>query len=295
MESNQCLCCGNDNLIEIINFGKQAAANLLMKAPFCDVEKQVLALNGCGKCGHMQQMKFYNPSSLFEEYLYQSNTSNTLKLYFNDLANLLKIYIPENGQVLEIASNDGSFLQALKNTRPDATLKGIDPAENIVEYAVAQGIETINDFYPSSLINDTFDLIVAQNVIAHTPNPRAMMNGIKNNLKQSGVCLIQVSQADMLDNGEFDTLYHEHYSFYSDDSMTSLAQNSGMKIVQILKNNIHGGSKCYLLMHQDSAPITKLVSNAVFENILFPLKTNILSLFNIYILLKRKNVQFTFT
>lgn len=237
---NSCLACGSENIRVIVDFGLQAAANILSSVPNEIVRREKLALCYCENCGHAQQHSFYPVDELFSHYLYQSGTSKTLGSYFKWLAHGVRDGGTIPGRALEIASNDGSFLSELKAIGVDA--EGVDPAANLAKIANERGLKTTVGFWPDSVVPGQFSSIIAQNVIAHTPNPLAFMTGIYKALHHSGVAYIQASQVDMFLNYEFDTLYHEHFSFYCPNSMMALAKRSGFSFGSFIKTDIHGGS-----------------------------------------------------
>jgi len=198
----------------------------------------------------MQQKHCYNQNDLFTEYLYQSNTSKTLTKFFAWLSKeILNPLIKNKSRILEIASNDGSFIKSFKKINTNSVFVGIDPAINITNIALNDGISTIADFFPSKKLMGKFDLIIAQNVLAHTPDPLNMVTAMAEHLDVNGIIYIQVSQANMINNVEFDTLYHEHYSFFSDSSIAVLSESCKLELRHVIVSRIHGGSKGYFLVH----------------------------------------------
>ena len=153
-------------------------------------------------------------------------------------------------------SNDGLFLSCLSDVGMTNAC-GVDPAENIAEIANGKGLQTIVGFWPevaeefSSL---SFDVVIGQNVFAHTPNPLASLLEVKRVLSANGLAIFQTSQADMIANGEFDTIYHEHYSFFCESSMAALAERAGLKLVYTHYVDIHGISSLYVLSHDYDDP-----------------------------------------
>ena len=236
----QCLACGQESLKTILNFGDQTAANLLLDNIDFNAKKEKLALDYCSSCGHAQQNSFYPAEDLFSHYLYQSGTSNTLRDYFEWFSDCIYNSSVDNLNTLEIASNDGSLIRTLLDKNIHA--EGIEPAKNLVEIARAKGIKTTEGFWPTSKLNKKFDIVIAQNVLAHNTNPFEFTRAIYENLNDDGTVFLQSSQIDMFENYEFDTVYHEHFSFFSPNSMRVLAEREGFKYNLFLKTNIHGGS-----------------------------------------------------
>ncbi len=235
-----CLACGQESLKTILNFGDQTAANLLLDNIDLNAKTEKLALDYCSSCGHAQQSSFYPPEDLFSHYLYQSGTSNTLRDYFEWFSDCIYNSSVDNLNTLEIASNDGSLIRTLLDKNIHA--EGIEPAKNLVEIARANGIKTTEGFWPTSKFNKKFDIVIAQNVLAHNANPFEFTRAIYESLSDEGTAFLQSSQVEMFENYEFDTVYHEHFSFFSPNSMRVLAERAGFKYNLFIKTNIHGGS-----------------------------------------------------
>ena len=152
-------------------------------------------------------------------------------------------------RVLEIASNDGSHLSCLAARGFDAM--GIDPARNLNDIAAAAGHKVLTGFFPDVRPDGRFDVVVAMNVAAHTPTPLRFLAGVADVLAPGGVAIVQTSQALMLGNGEFDTVYHEHYSFFTVASMRALAARAGLRLEQVQLVAIHGTSLLLFLRRAD--------------------------------------------
>lgn len=244
-----CLACGSGSLELILDLGQQWPANNLSGA-IRPSARYPLNLFACLDCGHGQLGFQVPPEELFEDYLYSSGTSQTLRRYMDSLANLvcsLPHSLNSQPQVLEIASNDGLFLAALQAHGAEAI--GVDPAQRMVERATERGLQTIADFWPQAkgaLGGRAFDVIVGQNVLAHTPSPKEMLAACRDALRDEGLVVFQTSQTDMLEHGEFDTVYHEHYSFFSEQSARRLGHRCGFTEYSSRYVNIHGNSALHV-------------------------------------------------
>jgi hypothetical protein len=151
------------------------------------------------------------------------------------------------GSILDIASNDGSLLLEFRKRGWDVL--GVDPAENID----TQGIPTLCEFFDEYTDISKFDVITAFNVIAHGPNPLSLMKGIYKALKPNGVAYVMVSQSKMFDNGQFDCIYHEHYSYFNPTSFQTLANRARFTDISYTVEPIHGGSLLFRLTKGSSA------------------------------------------
>lgn len=214
--------------------------------------RESLRLRGCTRCGHAQQAVFVDPKLLFADYHYASGTSRSLKQYFDRYAAELAARLGTGTRILEVACNDGSFLDSLA-AQGFGSLKGVDPAANIVAAARAKGLDVDVDFFNTAYASRQdrrYDLIVGQNVLAHTPDPLDLLRAAAALLADDGEVHIQTSQADMLFNGEFDTVYHEHFSFFGAHSMKTLAERAGLVLVRISYPEVHGTSLHCVLKKQ---------------------------------------------
>lgn len=233
----QCLACGGKNLHLVLDLGNQPLAN-----NYGETKKYPLATNGCYDCGHMQLTHSVSPKKLYSHYLYESGTSQTLKDWFDKFAKKNAV-----GRVLDIASNDGTFLRSCQKYA--TSVQGIDPAKNLIP----KDIPTVCDFFGKNTKLGSYDTITAFNVIAHTPDPLSIMQGIKNNLNLGGVAHVMTSQGDQLLTGQFDTIYHEHHSYFTENSMRVLAARAKLEVVDVTTESIHGGSKLYSLVNTGTA------------------------------------------
>ena len=172
---------------------------------------------------------------MFKHYLYVTGTSKTLRDYCGWFANKVSVENPHCESVCDIASNDGTQLDAFLNLGFETT--GIEPADNLI---ADQPHHIINDFAENVHMTKQFDVITAQNVMAHTQYPLEILFKIKQWLKKEGTAYIQTSQANMFINGEFDTMYHEHISFFCVKSMTALLNRVGLQLVNVETTPIHG-------------------------------------------------------
>ncbi len=250
MKNNpRCLVCGT-KVVSALNFETQPLANSLLKTRSESFSEYPLGFSYCPKCSHGQLSEFVAPEILFDEYLYASGTSNTLRSYFRWFARKLKYEYGGGLKILELASNDGSLLDELVLEGYAPT--GLDPAMNLCKIAEKKGHKIHCNYFPASELKEKFDCIIAMNVMAHNPDPSNFMAGIAECLNRTGVAIIQTSQATMIQSGEFDTIYHEHYSFFTLESMKQLALNHGLKLEKVELTSVHGNSMVSYLHHQDA-------------------------------------------
>jgi len=237
-----CVACGHTKLETILDLGYQPLANDFLE-PGSVLDTYPLKLVLCGSCFHSQLSIAVDPSRLFRHYSYVSGTSVTLSKFFDNFVNKLVAEYGNTAKILDIGSNDGSFLEKFKKTNWNTI--GVDPAINLIPESAARSVVTIPTFFDqriAEVLADDFDVVVAMNVFAHTQSPLDILIGIKSCLSDNGKAYIQTSQADMFITGEFDTVYHEHISFFNVLSMRALLKRAGLYLENVSIVPIHGGS-----------------------------------------------------
>lgn len=244
----QCLCCGSDELTTVLDLKNQPLANSYVKDKDSIEEYFPLALNYCADCTHLQLTHAVNPDLLFKNYLYVSGTTQTLRDYFDYFVKITERYFEKKQlSVLDIACNDGSQLDSYKKS--NHITYGIDPATNLYELS-SKNHKVVCDYFTEDSVlklNAKFDMIVAQNVFAHNSYPKEFLEVCKSYLNDAGKIFIQTSQANMVEYGQFDTIYHEHISFFNLNSMATLAKRSGLYLHDTFKTDIHGTSYVFVL------------------------------------------------
>jgi hypothetical protein len=261
---NECLCCGSEKLKLVLDLNEQPLANSFKKTAEEGEPTFPLRLNICEDCTHLQLSHAVNPDLLFKNYLYVSGTSQTLRDYFDWFAKETLTYAPDAKTVLDIACNDGSQLNSFK----DLGLKtyGVDPAENLHPLSNANH-EVVCDYFKEKYVYHykmkQLDIITAQNVFAHNDYPLDFLLQCKEIMHDASVLFIQTSQGDMIKNNEFDTIYHEHLSFFNASSMSALARRAGLHLIDIRKTPIHGNS--YMFVFKKTAEDTSKVDAVLAE------------------------------
>jgi 2-polyprenyl-3-methyl-5-hydroxy-6-metoxy-1,4-benzoquinol methylase len=259
---NKCLCCGGENLTTVLDLIDQPLANSYVQEQSDTEVFYPLALNYCNDCTHLQLTHAVHPDLLFKNYLYVSGTTQTLRDYFDQFVHTVTSHMPVKGpyKVLDIACNDGSQLDAFKKYGHQTY--GIDPAENLHQLSSLNHTvicDYFNESAVASLGADRYDVIIAQNVFAHNTYPDEFLRICEDRLSNTGRLFIQTSQADMVEYGQFDTIYHEHISFFNTRSMGTLANRSGMYLESVFKTDIHGTSYVFVLSKDPACDNTQLL------------------------------------
>jgi 2-polyprenyl-3-methyl-5-hydroxy-6-metoxy-1,4-benzoquinol methylase len=252
----ECLACGNDELELTLNLGDQPLANNFLSKPGQN-KFYPLAVNRCTRCYHLQLTHVVDPAIIYKNYAYVSGTSQTYVDYMRWFADWTEEYRGRSrGRVLDIGCNDGTQLHffGLKGFMTT----GVDPAENLQNINRRKFDERILGFWDEETVakigNKKFDIVVAQNAFAHNPNPLKYLQLLKPLMQDDGLFFIQTSQSEMVQNGEFDTIYHEHVNFYNVESMEQLCLRAGWFLYDVVKTPIHGKSYVFVLSTTKFAP-----------------------------------------
>lgn len=207
-----------------------------------------LALEQCA-CGNFQIGHCVDPKILYSDYAYYTPRSPSLTAHYENLIGWMErnVFVKQESNVLEIGSNIGRFLEVLK-PRVHSVL-GVDPAQAIAKEATDNGIATIPLFFgpeTGSELYDMrggFDLIGARHCMAHNPSPYPMLEGAYSALATGGTLVIENAYAiKMLENSEWDQIYHEHMFHFTLLAMNEMLTNRGFAICGVMQADLHGGS-----------------------------------------------------
>jgi len=225
-------------------------------------EKYPLEVFFCEQCGLVQIGYVVPPDELFKEYIYFSGTSDLVHKHANYLAKSFqrRFDLNEDSRVVEIASNDGTVLQYFKGV--GVKTLGVEPATNIAQTAIRAGIETLSQFFnaeTSEAIKAKYgsaDVILGRHVFAHVPEIHDFVKGLQNLTAPTGVVAIEAPYLiDFVEKTEFDTIYHEHYSYLSVRSMSYLFNLYDMEVFDLERVAIHGGSIIYFIGRKGAHPV----------------------------------------
>lgn len=242
-----CIACGNKNLIPVLDLGNQPLANSFKTKQDADEEYYPLGVNFCATCSHLQLTHLVHADKLFKHYLYVSGTSKTQLEYFKWFVDsVISKTNCSSGKVLDIGCNDGSQLNYFKTAGFDTY--GVDPAKNLYELS-SKNHKVVCDYFNNDCVHfeTNFDIIICQNAFAHNYDQLQFLSKCKNIMNDSSLLFITISQATMVQNNEFDTIYHEHYSYYTVKSMDTLCKRSGLFLVDVIKHDIHGNSYIFVI------------------------------------------------
>lgn len=249
---SECRICGNKNLIKYLDLGLMPLANNLEFTAQRAKEKQAFPLQilFCPECFLSQLSVVIDPEKMFSYYTYRSSINGGYVKHCQKMAYDLKnkYGLNKNSFHIDIAGNDGTLLRQFKDIIGHRTLN-VDPATNLVAIAESFGIESLADFFNSKLsleIKDkygTADIITATNVFAHVDNIKDFIQGCVNILSENGILVLEFPYlVDFIDKMEYDTVYHEHLSYFGMLPIYRLCKIYGLKVLDVEKQNIHGGT-----------------------------------------------------
>ena len=249
-----CRGCLGKNLFSALNLGDLPIANELLLSPESPIEKFPLHLRICSDCELGQVADVVTPERIFRDYRYLSSMSTT---FLSHASNFVSQRVREGmflpgDWVLEIASNDGYLLKNFLAI--GITAIGIEPAENVAEISRGLGVDTISDFFSSSLASKLLTkygypkLIIANNVMAHVPDLLDFVDGLAILCgSETQISIENPSLANILIGMQFDTIYHEHYSYLTASAVAKISEMNGLFLFKVEELSIHGGSNRYWL------------------------------------------------
>lgn len=247
---SQCRCCGETTLEEILSLGEVPLSDGFVKSLSEQQPRYPLTLLFCTNCTLAQLKETVDPNVLFNsDYPYYSSFSKTWLEHCATSARQLieRLHLGQESLVVEIASNDGYMLRNFH--KQGIAVLGIDPAPGPVKAAIEQGIDSVCRFFTRQLASELrrnsvqADLIIANNVLAHVADPHGFIDGICEVLKPDGMAVFEVPYLrNLIETGQFDTIYHEHLAYFSVRSVCELFERHHCSVVDVQKVPTHGGS-----------------------------------------------------
>lgn len=244
-----CRSCGHGHLLEIINLGYQPIQGSFVypnkpKPPTRAMEESIVICDiKKGGCGLVQNKISISPEILYSNYGYRSSVSNTMRNHLNSIVkNILDFLKSKNltpSRVLDIGAND---LYLLKQFPPTIDRVGVDPSDVINEVS-KDGIQTVNDCYPTEKIKGTFDIISSIACFYDMEDPSDFCRNIEKALKPNGVWVVEFAYLPEVYNKlAYDGMVHEHVCLYSLATFEHILKRTNLKIIKLEENDTNGGS-----------------------------------------------------
>lgn len=265
-----CRFCNSKKILKVIDLGLMPLAGgfLKRKSDFKKEKKYPLQLMFCKECYLLQTSVSINSDILFKKYFYFSSSIKTLIEYFEKCAIKARKYLKKNSFVVEIGCNDGAFLKALQKHGYNAL--GIDPATNVVKPKIKEGLLIINNYFSEKLAKKIVkkygkaDAVYSFHSLAHIPDMHSIVKGIKILLKPEGYLAFEVHYlGNLLDELQYDMIYHEHLHYYSLLTIKNLFIQYDMDIFNIERNNLRAGSITFYVQSKETGKrkISRKVKN----------------------------------
>lgn len=259
---NQACCrfCSHPLSHTFCNLGKSPLSNSFLKKEQLNAMEPFFPLHAyvCESCLLVQLEEFQKPKDIFSDYAYFSSYSSSWlqhsKAYTEEMVK--RFGYNSSNFVVEIASNDGYLLQFFKEK--SIPILGIEPAANVAKVAESKGVPTLVSFFGTKTAKKLAasgpkaDLIIGNNVLAHVPDINDFVQGIKTLLKEGGVVTMEFPHLlKLMEENQFDTIYHEHFSYLSFLTVEKIFAKHGMKMFDVQQLKTHGGSLRIFACHQN--------------------------------------------
>jgi SAM-dependent methyltransferase len=263
-----CLCCGTPLRHTFVDLGMSPLCESYLKPeqlnqmePFYPLHVYV-----CEKCFLVQLEEFVSPKDIFTEYAYFSSYADSWIEHMRRYADVIvdRLSLGKKSFVVEVASNDGYLLQHF--VKKGIPVLGIEPAANVAKVAVERGVPTLVKFFGEQTARELAaegkqaDLICGANVLAQVPEPNDFVKGLKTLLKPGGVVTIEFPHLmRLMAENQFDTIYHEHFTYLSFLTAETLFAAQGLTLFDVEELPTHGGSLRIYARHQEdtSKPMTE--------------------------------------
>ena len=264
-----CLIC--DTAIQpFISFGRMPIANhFLLPNEFDDEFFYELKVGYCGQCRMVQLVERVEPEKLFHDhYAFYSSTSSRMAKHFEEFADVVcRNHLKgKDSFIVEIGSNDGILLRHFAHR--GLRHLGIEPSKNVAQVALDRHLDVITEFFSADLATEIVrkrgkaDAILAANVMCHIPNLHSVAEGIKQLLKPEGILIFEDPYlGDIVEKTSYDQIYDEHVFYFSLRSISGFFERHGMEVIDVIPQDVHGGSMRYVVAHEDRHRVSDRVKD----------------------------------
>lgn len=268
----QCILCAERSVEEFLDLGSTALANKFISKEDIEAEepKFPLKVGFCHNCHHVQLTEQVPPHAMFDHYLYISSASETLKNHLWDLSDKIsaRCHLGADDLVIDIGCNDMTLLHGFK--RYGVRTLGVDPAQNLAELTAQNGIERCTALFNLETAKRVVErwgkasVITATNTFPHIQDLQDFIGGIKTALRPGGTFVIEAHYLlDLVEQVAFDTIYHEHVSYWALTPMQRLFADHGMQIVDVERLPLHHGQLRVFVKHEGESEAQPSVAEAV--------------------------------
>jgi hypothetical protein len=250
-----CRGCGASPLVSVLDLGEQPVSNRLLASPDSDDPEFPLHLRICPVCGLGQIGEYLLPDQIFDdEYPYLSSMSTSWLAHAEHYAARLtdELGLGPDTLIVEVASNDGYLLARFAER--GIPVLGVEPSGNVADLAIAAGVPTIKEFFGVETARRIVAerghprVVAANNVLAHVPDLADFVGGFAALCDEATVITVEnPSFAVQLEQNQFDTIYHEHFSYLTAHAVQTFAGLAGLELWRVEKLATHGGSNRYWL------------------------------------------------
>jgi len=269
MPSQNCRFCAAHLTETFADLGMSPLSNAFLRPDQANAMEKFYPLHAyvCSACRLVQLAEFETPETIFSDYLYFSSVSESWLKHAESYANAMipRLKLDETSEVMEIASNDGYLLQYF--ARAGIKVLGIEPAANVAKTAIAKGIPTDIAFFGQTTAKrlraagHAPNLIAANNVLAHVPDLNDFVAGLKMLLPDTGIITIEFPHLErLIAENQFDTIYHEHFSYFSLLTAERILAHHGLQIFDVQALSTHGGSLRIFAGHAGANPVAPIVA-----------------------------------
>ncbi len=267
----KCRICDSEKLELVFDLGLQPWGNNFLKIEELGKENfYPLELLFCKDCNLSQLSHTVKKEIMFSDHTYLSGMTSSLSNHFKDLAIYINKHFNKKNvkkNILDIGSNDGTCLKHFKDLGWDVL--GVESSKKISNIANKNKIKTLNDFYNfncAKKIGQKFDFINASGVFFHLEELHSVTKGIKYNLNDKGIFIIQfLYMSQIMKNVAFDQIYHEHLLYYNLETLQNLLNMHNLKIFDAYLSDIHGGQMIAFVSHKDIYKTTERLNNLFME------------------------------
>jgi hypothetical protein len=259
-----CRFCGRGLVHTFVDLGMSPLCESFLRAdqlnqmePFYPLHVYV-----CENCLLVQLKEYVSPENIFTEYAYFSSYSDTWLHHARGYTDMIaeRFNIGAQSQVVELASNDGYLLQYFMER--GIPVLGIEPAANVAQAAIRKGIPTVVKFFGTKTAQELSaekgkaDLLLGNNVLAHVPDLNDFVAGMKILLKPEGLITMEFPHLmRLMDENQFDTIYHEHFSYFSFTTVEKVFAAHGLTLFDVEELPTHGGSLRIYARHSEDTDI----------------------------------------